>query len=93
MEGNIKAQIQKYLVESGNYEKISNLLTEKLLQDGWVDKIRTLTVEEINKNEKAGYNEILNKIEPVAMEMVAPETRELVMKQIKDFLDDIVETK
>lgn len=26
-------------------------------------------------------------------EMVAPETRELVMKQIKDFLDDIVETK
>lgn len=26
-------------------------------------------MEEINKNEKAGYNEILNKIEPVAMGM------------------------
>ncbi|KAK5780743.1 hypothetical protein RI543_001865 [Arxiozyma heterogenica] len=85
MEGNVKAQIQKYLVESGNYEKISNLLTERLLQDGWIDKIRTLTMEEITKNEKAGYIEILNKIEPQAME--------LVMKQIRDFLDDIVDTK
>ena len=91
MEGNVKAQIQKYLVESGNYERISNLLTERLLQDGWIDKIRTLTMEEINKNTKAGYNEILNKIEPKAIEMVSPETKELVIKQIKDFLDDVVD--
>lgn len=29
----------------------------------------------------------------IAKEMVAPNTKELVMKQIKDFLDDIVDTK
>lgn len=52
-----------------SFNRISNLLTERLLQDGWIDKIRTLTMEEINKNTKAGYNEILNKIEPKAIGM------------------------
>ncbi|CAL9737590.1 transcription and mRNA export factor Sus1p [Monosporozyma servazzii] len=93
MDGNVKAQIQKYLVESGNYEKISSALTEKLLQEGWVDKVKNLTMEEIGKNDKAGYTDILSKIEPVAMNMVNAETKDAVMQQIKGFLDDIIETQ
>ncbi|CAL9732390.1 transcription and mRNA export factor Sus1p [Monosporozyma unispora] len=93
MDGNVKAQIQKYLVESGNYEKISNALTEKLLQEGWVDKVKNLTMEEINKNDKAGYTDVLSKVEPMAMSMVTFETKASVMQQIKGFLDDIIETE
>lgn len=58
-----------YFLIFRSINRISNLLTERLLQDGWIDKIRTLTMEEITKNEKAGYIEILNKIEPQAMGM------------------------
>lgn len=65
----IKAQIQKYLVESGNYEKVSNLLNEKLLQEGWVDHIRNLTVSEMKNNENSNYSDILKIIEPKAIGM------------------------
>lgn len=58
------------LEETLSFIRISNSLTEKLLQDGWVDKVKNLTMEEINKNDKAAYPEILSKIEPTAMSML-----------------------
>ncbi|CAB4251928.1 similar to Saccharomyces cerevisiae YBR111W-A SUS1 Component of both the SAGA histone acetylase and TREX-2 complexes [Maudiozyma barnettii] len=69
MESSLKTQIQRYLVESGNYEKISNNLNEKLLQDGWMDEVRRMTMDEISSNKSTNYADILAKIEPQALSM------------------------
>ncbi|CCK68592.1 Sus1p KNAG_0B01445 [Huiozyma naganishii CBS 8797] len=93
MASDLKAQIQSYLVESGNYEKISNALNDKLLQDGWADKVRDLTMQEIRSSNQANYKDVLEKIEPQALEMVSQNTRDDTLAQIKAFLEDIVETE
>lgn len=33
MDGNVKAQIQKYLVESGNYEKYDSIVRKDVFTD------------------------------------------------------------
>ncbi|CAI4262880.1 CDN_1a_G0003160.mRNA.1.CDS.1 [Saccharomyces cerevisiae] len=88
----LKSQIQQYLVESGNYELISNELKARLLQEGWVDKVKDLTKSEMNINESTNFTQILSTVEPKALEMVSDSTRETVLKQIREFLEEIVDT-
>lgn len=87
----LKAQIQRYLVETGNYETISNKLTERLLQDGWIDEVRRLISSEINASNSTNFTQILSKIEPKALSMVSNPTKEEVLSQIRRFLDEIVD--
>ncbi|CAI4273185.1 CCT_1a_G0003070.mRNA.1.CDS.1 [Saccharomyces cerevisiae] len=89
----LKSQIQQYLVESGNYELISNELKARLLQEGWVDKVKDLTKSEMNINESTNFTQILSTVEPKALEMVSDSTRETVLKQIREFLEEIVDTQ
>ncbi|CAI4263600.1 BFP_1a_G0003030.mRNA.1.CDS.1 [Saccharomyces cerevisiae] len=89
----LKIQIQQYLVESGNYELISNELKARLLQEGWVDKVKDLTKSEMNINESTNFTQILSTVEPKALEMVSDSTRETVLKQIREFLEGIVDTQ
>ncbi|AJP37191.1 AHL_G0003060.mRNA.1.CDS.1 [Saccharomyces cerevisiae] len=89
----LKSQIQQYLVESGNYELISNELIARLLQEGWVDKVKDLTKSEMNINESTNFTQILSTVEPKALEMVSDSTRETVLKQIREFLEGIVDTQ
>ncbi|AJQ02819.1 Sus1p [Saccharomyces cerevisiae YJM451] len=89
----LKSQIQQYLVESGNYELISNELKARLLQEGWVDKVKDLTKSEMNINESTNFTQILSTVEPKALEIVSDSTRETVLKQIREFLEGIVDTQ
>ncbi|AJP82864.1 Sus1p [Saccharomyces cerevisiae YJM1417] len=89
----LKSQIQQYLVESGNYELISNELKARLLQEGWVDKVKDLTKSEMNINGSTNFTQILSTVEPKALEMVSDSTRETVLKQIREFLEGIVDTQ
>ncbi|CAD6599328.1 CEI_1a_G0002950.mRNA.1.CDS.1 [Saccharomyces cerevisiae] len=89
----LKSQIQQYLVETGNYELISNELKARLLQEGWVDKVKDLTKSEMNINESTNFTQILSTVEPKALEMVSDSTRETVLKQIREFLEEIVDTQ
>ncbi|SCV04380.1 LANO_0G09846g1_1 [Lachancea nothofagi CBS 11611] len=88
----LKAQIQQHLVESGNYELISNKLSQKLLQEGWTDQVKKLTSDEINNDGSATFTQILAKVEPIALEMVSESTREEIISQITSFLSEIVDT-
>lgn len=63
----LRSQILQCLVESGQYETISNSLSHKLLQDGWVDEVKHLTNEQIKKQGIMGkYTELLKAVEPAA---------------------------
>jgi len=44
-------------------------LNEKLLQDGWMDEVRRMTMDEISSNKSTNYADILAKIEPQALSM------------------------
>lgn len=89
----LKSQIQQYLVESGNYELISNELNAKLLQEGWVDKVKDLTKAEMNINESTNFTQILSTVEPKALDMISNSTRENVLNQIRQFLEEVVDTQ
>ncbi|SCW01282.1 LAFE_0D09142g1_1 [Lachancea fermentati] len=89
----LKAQIQQYLVQSGNYEIISSKLTQMLLEDGWMDEVKRLTNEEIKSNDSTNFTQILAKVEPQALEMVSDSTRNNVINQIRQFLGEIVDTE
>lgn len=49
--------------------RISKQLTESLLREGWIDKVKTLTKEELQENKSLNYTELLSKIEPKALGM------------------------
>ncbi|CAI4055529.1 Sus1p SKDI_02G2200 [Saccharomyces kudriavzevii IFO 1802] len=89
----LKGQIQQYLVESGNYELISNELNARLLQEGWVDKVKDLTKSEMNINESTNFTQVLSSVEPKALEMVSNSTRETILNQIRQFLEEVVDTQ
>lgn len=62
-----------------------------LLDDGWIDKVKQLTKEEMDRSESTDFVEILNKVEPQALHLVNAETRDGILQTIKTFLNDIVE--
>ncbi|QHS71674.1 Sus1p SPAR_B02130 [Saccharomyces paradoxus] len=73
--------------------RISNELNARLLQEGWVDKVKDLTKSEMNINESTNFTQILSTVEPKALEMVSDSTKETVLKQIREFLEEIVDTQ
>ncbi|CCE65737.1 hypothetical protein TPHA_0M01620 [Tetrapisispora phaffii CBS 4417] len=90
---NLKAQIQQYLVESGNYEKISNDLNKRLLAEGWMESVKKLTLDEINVNDSTKFPQILKNVEPEAINMVSDTTKNEVIEQIKFFLNEVFNTE
>ncbi|GAV53415.1 hypothetical protein ZYGR_0AI06990 [Zygosaccharomyces rouxii] len=89
----LKAQIQQYLVESGNYEMISNKLNERLLKDGWIDELKKIVNKEVNSSNSTHFTQILSKVEPRALEMVPETTKQEVLDQIKVILDEVVDVE
>ncbi|SCU82079.1 LADA_0C02872g1_1 [Lachancea dasiensis] len=89
----LKGQIQQHLVESGNYELISNKLSQKLLQEGWTDQVKRLTSVEIDNNKNASFPEVLAKVEPKAIQLVSESTKQEIISQIQSYLSEIVETE
>lgn len=49
--------------------RISNELNARLLQEGWVDKVKDLTKSEMNINESTNFTQILSTVEPKALGM------------------------
>lgn len=66
---NLRATIQQCLVESGNYEAISNDLTERLLKEGWFDEVKKLTKDQIMKNDNTNFSTVMAQVEPEALGM------------------------
>lgn len=73
------------------YYRISNELNQKLLSDGWIDEVKNLTRQEMDKTGSTNFVEILNKVEPQALGLVSEQTRAATLQHIKAFLNDIVE--
>ncbi|AMD18771.1 HBL131Wp [Eremothecium sinecaudum] len=88
----LRAQIQQHLVETGNYERISNKLSQSLLDEGWIDLVKKATKEAIEDSTSINFFEILQKVEPEAVKMVSTKTKNEIMQQIKAFLCEIVDT-
>ncbi|AET38944.1 Sus1p Ecym_3460 [Eremothecium cymbalariae DBVPG len=89
----LRAQIQQYLVESGNYERISNKLAQRLLDEGWMEQVKKITRETMEDDNTTNFSEVLKRVEPEAVNLVSSNTKDEIMQQIKAFLYDIVDTQ
>ncbi|AGO12907.1 AaceriADL343Cp [[Ashbya] aceris (nom. inval.)] len=89
----LRAQIQQHLVESGNYELISNKLAQRLLDEGWIDQVKKLTRETMQDDNTTNFSEVLKRVEPEAVSLVSANTKNEIMQQIKAFLCDILDTQ
>ncbi|AAS51576.1 ADL343Cp [Eremothecium gossypii ATCC 10895] len=89
----LRAQIQQHLVESGNYERISNKLAQRLLDEGWIDQVKKLTRETMEDDNTTNFSEVLKRVEPEAVSLVSANTKNEIMQQIKAFLCDILDTQ
>lgn len=88
----LRAQIQQYLVESGNYERISNRLNQRLLDEGWIEKVKKITREVIGVSGATKFSEVLQEVEPEALKLVSTNTKDDIMQQIRAFLCEVVDT-
>ncbi|KAL6942109.1 hypothetical protein ACO0QE_003275 [Hanseniaspora vineae] len=92
----LREQIQSVLIKSHMYEKFNTELRAKLLQDGWIDRVKKMAIDEIMKqdggNEKEkSFSDILNAIEGPAMGDVPEEIKTEMLSKFKSFLNDVVE--
>lgn len=75
------------------YTRISNRLSERLLQEGWIDELKKIVNKEVNSSNSTNFTQILSKVEPRALEMVPDSTKQEFLDQIKAVLDQIVDTE
>ncbi|EDO15005.1 hypothetical protein Kpol_376p18 [Vanderwaltozyma polyspora DSM 70294] len=52
-----------------------------------------MTVSEITSSGSNKYSQILENVEPKALELVSNSTKESILKQLREFLEEIVETE
>lgn len=75
------------------YTRISNRLSERLFQEGWIDELKKIVNKEVNSSNSTNFTQILSKVEPRALEMVPDSTKQEFLDQIKAVLDQIVDTE
>ncbi|KAH3902979.1 related to Protein SUS1 [Saccharomycodes ludwigii] len=88
----LRKQIQSHLIQTGTYERLTNELKTSLLENGWIDEVKSTTIEELKKNPNLKYSDILPKLEKKAIDDVPQDTKLKITSQLREFLDTIVNT-
>ncbi|KAI0460935.1 hypothetical protein LJB42_001471 [Komagataella kurtzmanii] len=86
----LKQQIQDVLVESGKYDELSNFLRSKLYQVGWTDEINRLAQSIVTNEAKPTFSNVIERIEPKAMDIVPEHIKTEILAKIEEFLKDVV---
>ncbi|CAH2354227.1 transcription and mRNA export factor Sus1p [[Candida] railenensis] len=88
----IKAQIQDYLISSGNYEIINKQLKLQLYESGWFDQVTQLASKELQENGKEmTFEELFAFVRPKAEKFVPEQVKSDILEKIQDYLEDVVQ--
>ncbi|ODV89106.1 hypothetical protein CANCADRAFT_27558, partial [Tortispora caseinolytica NRRL Y-17796] len=85
-----KAAILRKLVESGEYERLSNKLETQLLESDWYDTVRNEIRQSLKSNPNVNYETIRSQLESHAVELVPDATKIELLKDLKAFLDSSI---
>ncbi|KAL6939700.1 hypothetical protein ACO0RG_003545 [Hanseniaspora osmophila] len=92
----LREQIQNVLIKSHMYEQFNTELRSKLLQDGWIDRVKKMAIDEIMKQDGGSatdksFSDILSAIEGPALNDVPEDIKTEMLSKFKSFLNDVVE--
>ncbi|KAG5363234.1 Transcription and mRNA export factor SUS1 [Yarrowia sp. B02] len=87
MTDQVRADVQEKLVQSGEYEKLSQHIQARLRDSGWYDKVSALAQEEASKQDKVELGALLAKVQPQACDLVDDDIKVETLKMIASFLD------
>jgi len=84
----VRATIMQKLVDTGEKERLKELLRNKLVESGWRDKLKEICKEKIrNKGlEKITVDELVQEITPEGRQMVPDEIKADLLQRIRKFL-------
>ncbi|KAM9934163.1 hypothetical protein OXX80_006236 [Metschnikowia pulcherrima] len=90
----IKAQIQRHLVDSGNYDVISKRLKLQLYESGWLDDVTQLATKELERQPRenpVNFDELFATLKPEAEKLVPPQVKEETLQKLRAYLDDVIQ--
>ncbi|KIJ37567.1 hypothetical protein M422DRAFT_177887 [Sphaerobolus stellatus SS14] len=80
-------EVHRRLVQSGEWDRIVTLLSQKLNENGWVDDMRIRGKEAARNMDSPKFQKLLEQIEPHAQSSVPLAIRQEIMVIIKQFLE------
>ncbi|GAA5968626.1 hypothetical protein JCM8115_003663 [Rhodotorula mucilaginosa] len=87
----IQAALRTRMIQSGEYSKIVEALRSKLDEAGWEDRVRDLAREKARGQEPPNLQELVNDLEPTALDMIPTDARTQVEAMVRAFVEKSIE--
>eukprot|EP00051_Salpingoeca_urceolata_P026874 m.479099 g.479099 ORF g.479099 m.479099 type:complete len:97 (+) comp21314_c0_seq1:319-609(+) len=87
-EAQMRAAINQQLVESGEKERLKEMLRQRLLECGWRDQLKAHCKEVVKSKgmEQISVEELVNEITPKGRAIVPDEIKKELLQRIRTFL-------
>ncbi|KAF7973817.1 hypothetical protein HWV62_14198 [Athelia sp. TMB] len=85
------AQIQRRMVESGDWDRIQLMLSNKLNENGWTDDLRHKSKEHARAMEPLSFAVLLQEFTPEAQDSIPPAVRKEFMGMIRQYIEKQIE--
>ncbi|GAA5843617.1 hypothetical protein JCM5353_007281 [Sporobolomyces roseus] len=87
----LQAALRTRLIQSGEYSRVMETLRARLDSVDWQDQVRDLAREQARSTEQPHLGELIQRIEPKALEMIPDEIRREVEEMMREFVKKSVE--
>lgn len=87
----LETQIQQHLVASGHYDRLSSHLAGLLAKSGWTDSMRQAAAAALARADAPLFETVYAEMEQKGLESVPEEVVRDMVRQIKQYLDGVVE--
>ncbi|KAL4244553.1 Transcription and mRNA export factor SUS1 [Abortiporus biennis] len=85
------AQIQRRMVESGEWDRIRSILASKLNEAGWVDNLHHKSKEMARDLSSISARRLSEELDPVAQTSVPQNVKDNAVALIRQFLETQIE--
>ncbi|WVQ79424.1 hypothetical protein IAT38_001522 [Cryptococcus sp. DSM 104549] len=80
--------IRQKMMETGDWERIQNLLRARLEESGWVDDLKNQAKEQARAQETPNLEELMKSLSESAASSVSPELKRDLTQEVERVLDD-----
>ncbi|THH29347.1 hypothetical protein EUX98_g4833 [Antrodiella citrinella] len=81
------AQIQRRMMSSGDWDRISEALASKLNENGWVDSLHDSSKETARADESVSVRKLLENFRSQPASLVPPKLKDEIVQLIRQYLD------
>lgn len=84
-------QLQRRMIEYGDWDRISNTLTQKLNESGWLDDLRHQSREMARNGDSVTVESLMSELRPRAGASIPPRVKQEVISMIRQYLEQQLE--